>query len=494
MIAHERFRAILLQTVGIPAAALALLAGLFLWQLASLLNAAAWVDHTDQVIAQEHRCHREMEQLPSLHRAFLLTGDEWYRVRWQEIRRDLETDFRSLERQVADNPSQEHAAITLHSEVLHLTSLWVKQVGELGRGVDPRAIARRREDAALLAEFRAGCDRFVATEESLRNSRSQAARRAADVTRATVVISLTLLGALLGTLIVRQLSGLAASYHSALESVQSQAEAVRQRTEEVHKLNSELERRVADRTAQLRMSNHELETFSYSVSHDLRAPLRSIDGMGQALVEDYYSEIGPDGRMYIDRIRANTHQMAALIDAMLDLSRLARRTMQIESVDLSGVAEEVVADLRSRDPEREVVVEIAPGVRANGDARLLRAVLGNLLGNAWKYTSKSPSPRITFGWSGEPDMMTYFVKDNGVGFDMAYYDKLFDAFQRLHSIGEFDGLGIGLATVQRIVRRHGGHAWAEGAVGEGAAFYFTLGRAGADGTRAWAGDADPSCA
>jgi light-regulated signal transduction histidine kinase (bacteriophytochrome) len=217
-----------------------------------------------------------------------------------------------------------------------------------------------------------------------------------------------------------------------------------------------------------------LEAFSYSVSHDLRAPLRAIDGFSQILLEDYEDELDEEGRLYLKRTKAASQRMGELIDDLLDLSRMTRGKMRRESVDLSALARAIAEEFRRAQPEHEVEVVVEEGLVANGDGSLLRVVLENLLGNAWKFKRNQPHPRVEFGLLEHEDTPTYYVRDNGVGFDMAYAGKLFGAFQRLHSAGEFEGTGIGLATVQRIIHRHGGRVWAEGEVGKGATFFFTL--------------------
>ena len=246
--------------------------------------------------------------------------------------------------------------------------------------------------------------------------------------------------------------------------------ARKQAESRIRALNEDLERRLAELSA----VNQELEAFSYSVSHDLRAPLRAIDGFSQALIEDYGERLDESAQDYLRRVRAATKRMAELIDDLLDLSRVTRREMQRERIDLSALATAVMAQLRRSDSARQVDVSIAPGLVAQGDPHLLRLVLENLLGNAWKFTSTTPDAHIELGATAGDGRPVYFVRDNGVGFDMAYGDKLFGAFQRLHAASEFPGTGIGLATVQRIIHRHGGRVWGEGAVGGGAAFYFTL--------------------
>ncbi len=234
--------------------------------------------------------------------------------------------------------------------------------------------------------------------------------------------------------------------------------------------------------AALKISNQELEAFSYAVAHDLRAPLRGINGFSQALIEDWGDKLDDEAKQSLNRIAAGAGRMGQLIDALLALSRVSRAELQHEAVNLSQVAEGVAKQLRIAEPDRAVRFTLQEGVTAEGDVRLLRAALENLMGNAWKFTSRGANPEITFGETAENGERVYFVKDNGAGFDMAYATKLFAPFQRLHAAREFEGTGIGLATVQRIVHRHGGRIWAQGAVGEGATFKFTLASTGGTST------------
>jgi signal transduction histidine kinase len=239
---------------------------------------------------------------------------------------------------------------------------------------------------------------------------------------------------------------------------------------EVGGLNAILEHNVSE----LRALNEELGAFAYSVSHDLRAPLRSIDGFSQILLEDKGAVLGDDGRNHLDRVRAAATNMGTLIDDMLLLSRLTRDEMSPRSVDLTALARSVVDELRAHEPQRKVEFESNGALPARADERLLRIALTNLLGNAWKFTRSRNPAHVSFGGETRDGEAVFFVKDDGVGFDMRYAQKLFGAFQRLHNRSEFEGTGIGLATVQRIIHRHGGRVWAESEVGKGTAFYFTL--------------------
>lgn len=244
--------------------------------------------------------------------------------------------------------------------------------------------------------------------------------------------------------------------------------------DEVRRLNSELEERVLQRTLELTEANQELEAFAYSISHDLRAPLRGIDGFSRLLQEEYQERLDHQGREYLARVRRAAQRMGTLIDDLLELSRMTRQEMTRQPVELSAIGMEVIAALRQEQPERIVAVSIAPGCSCEGDPQLLRVLLENLLGNAWKYTRDAPDARIEFGVERGAEGDCFYVRDNGVGFDMAYAGKLFSPFQRLHNPNDFEGSGIGLASVWRVVRRHGGQISAAAEVGLGATFRFTL--------------------
>ncbi|HKT01432.1 MAG TPA: ATP-binding protein [Rugosimonospora sp.] len=244
--------------------------------------------------------------------------------------------------------------------------------------------------------------------------------------------------------------------------------------EQVHRLNSELEQRVLERTAELEASTRELDAFAYSVSHDLRAPLRSLGGFAEILLEDYADRLDEEAHLYLRRILANTARMSQLIDDLLRLSRATRTELHRERVDVGLLASSVIEELREAEPDRRVDVSVADNLVGMGDAHLIRLALDNLLANAWKFTGARDGARIEVGSTRCDGEQVFFVRDNGAGFDMRYAEKLFSPFQRLHATAEFEGSGIGLAIVYRILRRHGGRIWAEGVPDEGATFYFTL--------------------
>ena len=271
---------------------------------------------------------------------------------------------------------------------------------------------------------------------------------------------------------------LATAFNETAGAIEHLVGSLRNTQAELRALNVHLEQRVRDRTAQLAALNSELEAFSFSVSHDLRAPLRRIDRFSVALIEDYGDKLDDDGKLMLERLSVGCEQMSQLIDDLLRLSRVSRAELVYQRVNLATIVTEIAAELHQADPSHPVALAIndtsAEGLTVHGDASLLRVVLQNLLSNAWKFTRQQPNPRVECGTALVDGVRAFYVRDNGVGFDAAKGDKLFRAFQRLHDAREFEGTGVGLATVQRIVHRHGGRVWADGNVGSGATFWFTI--------------------
>jgi light-regulated signal transduction histidine kinase (bacteriophytochrome) len=245
--------------------------------------------------------------------------------------------------------------------------------------------------------------------------------------------------------------------------------------DQAQKFASELEDRVIQRTAQLEMANKELEAFSYSVSHDLRAPLRHLNAYSRILLDDFNQALNADGQRYLNVIREAAIEMSKLIDDMLRLSRITRQEIHAHAVDMSGIAEDILIRLRNENPERRVELSLAPQLTVTGDGGLLRVALENLLNNAWKFTSKREVTRLEFGQQELAGEKVFYIRDNGVGFDMKFASKLFTPFQRLHSPADFSGTGIGLAIVNRVIQRHHGRIWVESQPDVGTTFFFTLG-------------------
>ncbi len=258
------------------------------------------------------------------------------------------------------------------------------------------------------------------------------------------------------------------------QALMAEREQLQEAHDQLTVLNEELEQRVEERTAALLNANRQLESFSYSVSHDLRAPLRTIDGFVHLVIEDFGDQLPVEARQYLERACDGARRMELLIDDLLQFARLSRQSLAISPVDMDALIREQVADCLAQQPERQVALVIGKVPPCQGDPALLRQVLYNLLSNAFKYTGACGAPRVEVGSLEREGDVVYFVRDNGVGFDMAYAEKLFGVFQRLHSADEFEGTGVGLAIVQNIVERHGGRVWAEAAVGKGATFFFTL--------------------
>ena len=441
--------------------------------LHKLFDAQGWRAHTLEVITHTKAVEMEVRTADSMVRGFILTGNPVFEQRYQADTKIIYAELDQIQRLTADNSSQQQRLAYIRNRV-------AIKLASLNTGIAIRNSSSGPLDISLLAPTMSEspdggptvfyCISQIEAEEDrlLKNRVSQTGSAQTQVWLSFIGASLLDLF-LLGTaaeLLIRTLRD-----RHRLELSAAEIEAL---NHELRGFNVTLEASVEQRTRELAISNQELEAFSYSVSHDLRAPLRTIDGFSLALQEDFAEQLSDEGRDYINRVRAGVQRMGTLIDALLQLSRVTRSELNAEPVDLSQLITLVFNELLAADPDRDITLAAQPDVHVSGDARLLRIALENLLGNAFKFTAKTPAARIEFGTIQEADHTVYFIRDNGAGFDMQYVDRLFTAFQRLHGDRDFKGSGIGLATVSRIIRRHHGNIRAEGQIGKGASFYFTL--------------------
>ncbi|MDE1177095.1 MAG: CHASE3 domain-containing protein [Edaphobacter sp.] len=444
----------------------------------SLYESEYWVSYTWQAITRVESIMSLAKDAETGNRGFLLTSDDKYLQPYRDARRQLPAELDDFAKLTADNPTQ-------HNNLIEMRAVIEQRLDLLQQGIDlhnsdsksdvVRALVLSGTGKAEMDHLRRIADDMEREERRLLAVRTQSAND--NNRKAHYMIALaSLLDLLFIAFMFRYFTNernlrLAAEQNADhLAIAQAEAES---RAEEVRELNSGLEERVRQRTNELEAINRELEAFSYSVSHDLRAPLRTIDGFSLALKEDYEDIVDATGKDYIQRVRTGVQRMGLLIDALLQLSRITRADLTREPFNISDVAQSVASALREENPGRDMSIEVEPGLMADGDTRLARVALENLLGNAVKFTSRREKAQIVFGWDKE--QKAWFVRDNGAGFDMYYANKLFNAFNRLHGDKDFKGSGIGLATVARVIHRHHGKIWGNGVVDEGATFWFTLG-------------------
>lgn len=442
-----------------------------------LVQGEGWVQHTWQVILQVEKAMSSAKDAETGHRGYLITGDEAYLQPYHAALAELPVELDTFGSLTSDNPSQQARLVEMRAVLQHRLAL-LKQGTELRREGDTagaQALVIGGTGKAEMDHLRKIADDMESEERSLLAFRSRQTESNLLRTRLTIFVA-SAIDFLLIVMMFRYLARerklrIATEQTAAMLAVaRLEAEA---KAEEVRLLNLSLEERVRVRTVELETTNRELEAFSYSVSHDLRAPLRTIDGFSLALEEDYAEAVDDTGRDYIRRVRTGVQRMGQLIDSLLQLSRITRAELVRGDVDLSHLAAVIVENLKDENPERDLEFRIEPGMRTEADPKLLQVALENLLGNAVKFSAKVPHAVIEFGWDKE--QAAWFVRDNGAGFDMFYKDKLFNAFNRLHGDKDFKGSGIGLATVARVVRRHHGRIWADAVVDHGATFWFTLG-------------------
>lgn len=463
----RRFRRLLLRSILLPLTLLLLLASVLLWEVGALLKAQERARRSQVTLTQVERVRQLLIDRETGVRGYLLTGNPLFLEPYHAAGEQLPQAVEELEDGLAGEPLRESWMGELRERWRDWDEVASAQLDLFRKGEDWMSMMRSGEGKSRMDAIRATLDAIVAGEYRRATLRGFEAERAGRMVFVLGVAWALVVGVLLAWLSRRQLLTLSRDYESSLSQVRAQAEALRAS-------EARLEARVAQRTAELSSANRELESFSYSVSHDLRAPLRAIDGFSQALREDEGGRLSPDGLQLLARLQAAATRMGQLIDDLLQLSRVTRAGLERERVDFSALASSVAEQLRQQEPGRDVSFTLQPGLIAHGDARLLRVLMENLLGNAWKFTSKRSGARIEFFAETLGGVTHYAVRDNGVGFDMAYAGKLFSPFQRLHKATEYPGTGIGLATVQRIVQRHGGHIEAHAMPGEGALFRFTL--------------------
>ncbi len=443
----------------------------------ALLENERWVQHTWEVICEVELIMGSAKDAETGNRGYLITGEEAYLEPYTAALHELPKELDRFGGLTADNPVQ-------RQNVAEMRAVLSRQLEMLRAGIELRrtgsANAARimdisRTGKAEMDRLRQIADSAEAEERRLLAQRASQTESASHRTFFSIGLA-SLLDLLLILAMFRyfdrertlRLATERAAEGLAIAHAETAAQA-----KEVQLLNATLEERVRTRTAELETTNRELEAFSYSVSHDLRSPLRTIDGFSLALEEDYAASFDETGRDYIRRVRTAVQRMGQLIDALLQLSRITRAEITREEVNVSEVAASVAADLQAANSGREISFSIEPELRASADPKLIQVALENLLGNAVKFSSKVPHPSIEFGM--DKTQNAFFVRDNGAGFDMYYADKLFNAFNRLHGDKDFTGSGIGLATVSRVIRRHHGRIWADSTVDHGATFWFTLG-------------------
>ncbi len=441
----------------------------------TLLQNEFWVQHTWQVISQVEVVMSVVGDAGSGLRGYTITSDARYLTPYQRAQERLPGLIDELGSLTADNPSQPGRVADVRRSVDQRMRLLDDSLRRYREGDgDVFGLGFITETKLTMDHLRAISDSMEVEERKLLAHRIQAAHRSSVRAR----FSIGLASALDFLLIIlmfqyfvqeRMLRLRTEQIAERLDVARAEAEAS---TARVSELNATLEERVRQRTSELEATNRELEAFSYSVSHDLRAPLRTIDGFSLALEEDFAASIDQTGKDYIRRVRAGVQRMGQLIDALLQLSRVTRAELSRQQVDVSALARTVAATLQEESEGPAIQIDVEDGLQANADAKLLQIALENLMGNAVKFSSKVEHPRITFGWDAAEN--AYVISDNGAGFDMQYADRLFNAFNRLHGDKDFKGSGIGLATVARVVRRHGGAIWAKSAVNHGATFWFTL--------------------
>lgn len=435
-----------------------------------------WVQHTYQVMMQVETIMSSAKDAETGERGYLITGQEELLAPYRQAVTVLPRELDDFEVLTGDNPVQQ-------AKIAEMRSRMIARLALLQTAIDIRRGGSSQSSAAysVTGSGKVEMDALRTLANDMEaEERLLLATRLRDVEsshlRARITVGLAsgldfILLMFMFRYFMRE-RGLRMSAELTAQQLTEANARVRANSDEIQELNATLELRIKQRTAELETINRELEAFSYSVSHDLRAPLRTVDGFSLALEEDYADAVDVQGKDYIRRVRAGVQRMGDLIDALLQLSRITRAELERTDFDLSELVESVAAVLKQENPGRDIEFRIQPGMNMNGDRKLISVALENMLGNSVKFTSKLPSALIEFGW--DEKKQAWFVRDNGAGFDMEYAGRLFNAFHRLHGDKDFKGSGIGLATVARVIRRHHGRIWGQSAVNQGATFWFAF--------------------
>jgi signal transduction histidine kinase len=456
------FKKMLVQATLLPIALSLFLSVLFIQQVFNVLEENQKVRHSDEVINAATEAVKLVIDSETGFRGFIITDKPEYLEPWEKARVRFDKISSTLIKLTSDNNDQ----IKQVKKALDLYHQWNEkaeetlQYREKFKRDSPKLMVQQRKN--LMDGIRENFDSLISQERTLRNTRWSHAEEASRKAIIVIIALGVFLGIVLALMSLFQLRRLSASYTTAYKSLS--------------KATDHLEEVVAQRTHELVLVNKELEAFSYSVSHDLRAPLRGIDGFSQILSEEYSDKLDQEGKKYLQFIRSGVQRMGVLIDDLINLSRLTRAEFKKINVNLAEISGEIIKEFAQLHPERVFeFINFSHDELVQVDEGLMRAALYNLISNAWKYSSTKDVAKIELGKMMKDGNMVYYVKDNGVGFDMRFYDKLFQPFQRLHTKNQFEGTGIGLATVARIIRRHNGTIWGESQVGKGSVFYFTLG-------------------
>lgn len=460
-IGSSKFRSLLLQTIAVPLVTCTILVVTFLYQANNILSLNAWVDHTDEVLLKTSAVHGIILETESALRGYILTFEDQFLQQYKESKLKTTPMVDDLSTMVQDNDRQSKKLRDLKQAFTEwgTSAEAARKIRESGQTPSKNDVIQRR---ATMDKVKTTLDDFETTEFALRKERIIAVRENVNFSVVLIITASILAGVFLALSGGHQLRKLSGSYNQILS--------------DLDRFNQSLDAKVQDRTLELTAINKELEAFCYSVSHDLRAPLRGIDGFSQILIEEYRSNIDEAGVKYLNYIRQGVQKMGVLIDDLLNLSRLTRIEINFKEFDMVPMVKELVEALKATDPSRKVEFKTVNSAVVNADPGLIRVALENLLSNSFKYSSKKEISKLEFGTTETDHGRTYFVRDNGVGFDMKYYGKLFNVFQRLHDNAIYKGTGIGLATVKRVLARHGGEIWAESIPDQETTFFFTIKR------------------